>query len=71
MLHGVRDGLVQVENVAWLEARLAALGKTNLFAKIVLPDANHFIPWERPGEVAGGIEKLIRLTEHREQRSGW
>src|SRR5262245_7073126 len=69
MLHGTRDDFVQVENVAWLESRLAALGKTNLFAKIVLPGANHFIPWERPGDVAGGIEKLIRLTEKQGQRS--
>ncbi len=69
MLHGTRDGLVQVENVAWLESRSAALGKTNLFAKIVLPGANHFIPWERPGDVAGAIEKLIRLTEKQGQRS--
>jgi pimeloyl-ACP methyl ester carboxylesterase len=69
MLHGTRDGLVQVDNVAWLESRLAALGKTNLFAKIVLPDANHFIPWERPGDVAGGIGELIRLRERRRERS--
>lgn len=69
MLHGSRDDFVQVENVTWLESRLAALGKTNLFAKIVLPGANHFIPWERPGDVAAGIEKLIRLTEQQGQRS--
>jgi pimeloyl-ACP methyl ester carboxylesterase len=69
MLHGTRDDFVQVENVTWLESRLAALGRTNLFAKIVLPGANHFIPWERPGDVAAGIEKLIRLTEEQERRS--
>lgn len=69
LVRGTSDGLVQVENVVWLESRLAALGKTNLFAKIVLPGANHFIPWERPTDVTGGIETLIRLAEQRGQRS--
>jgi pimeloyl-ACP methyl ester carboxylesterase len=71
MLHGTRDDFVQVENVQWLESRLATLGKTNLFAKIVLPDANHFIPWERPGDVAIAIKRLIQLTEQRGQRADW
>ena len=48
MLHGDHDPLVPVENVAWLEQQLAALGKTNRFAKIILPGVNHFIPWEHP-----------------------
>src|SRR5262245_46998958 len=65
MLHGTRDDFVQIENVRWLESRLPALGETNLFAKIVLTRANHFIPWERPGDVAGAIEELIRLTKKR------
>ncbi len=63
MLHGTRDDWVPVENVAWLESQLAALGKTHLFAKVVLPGAGHFIPWERPGEVADGIKKLAQMIE--------
>ncbi len=56
MLHGGRDPLVPVENVAWLETRLAAVGKTNLFTKIIHPDFNHFIPWEHPDAVEAAIQ---------------
>ena len=59
MLHGDRDPMVPVENVAWLEQQLGALGKTNLFAKIILPGVNHFIPWEHPDEV----NRALRLLE--------
>ena len=62
MLHGDQDPLVPVENVAWLEQRLTALGKTNLFAKIILPGVNHFIPWEHPDEVARGIRLLVTMS---------
>lgn len=62
MLHGERDPLVPVENVAWLEQQLTALGKTNLFAKIILPGANHFIPWEHPDEVERGIWQLEKMA---------
>lgn len=62
MLHGDRDPLVPVENVAWLEQQLATCGKTNLFAKIVLPGANHFIPWEHPKAVARGIRQLEKMA---------
>jgi pimeloyl-ACP methyl ester carboxylesterase len=68
MLHGARDRLVPVENVAWLESRMVALGKTNLFAKIELPEANHFIPWERPADVAEGIRALARMAERDRKR---
>jgi len=61
MLHGDRDPLVPVENVAWLEQQLAASGKTNLFAKIILPGVNHFIPWEHPDEVKRGIHLLDKM----------
>jgi pimeloyl-ACP methyl ester carboxylesterase len=61
MLHGDRDPLVPVENVAWLEGQLAASGKTNLFAKIILPGANHFIPWEHPEAVERGIRRLEEM----------
>ncbi len=62
MLHGDHDPLVPVENVAWFEQQLAALGKANLFAKIILPGVNHFIPWEHPGEVERGIRLLINMA---------
>jgi pimeloyl-ACP methyl ester carboxylesterase len=61
MLHGDRDPLVPVENVAWLEQQLAALGKTNLFGKIILPGVNHFIPWEHPEAVERAIRKLDEM----------
>ena len=62
MLHGDRDPLVPVENVAWLEQQLAAVGKTNLFAKIILPGVNHFIPWEHPDAVKRGIQLLEKMA---------
>jgi pimeloyl-ACP methyl ester carboxylesterase len=62
MLHGDRDPLVPVENVAWLEQQLGALGKTNLFAKIILPGVNHFIPWEHPAEVERALRQLDQMT---------
>ncbi len=58
MLHGDKDPLVPVQNVAWLEQQLAAAGRSNLFAKIILPGVNHFIPWEHPGEVERGVHLL-------------
>ncbi len=62
MLHGDRDPLVPVENVAWLEQQLTALGKTNLFAKIILPGVNHFIPWEHPDAVERSIHVLDTMA---------
>jgi pimeloyl-ACP methyl ester carboxylesterase len=62
MLHGDRDPQVPVENVAWLENQLCALGKTNLFAKIILPGVNHFIPWEHPIEVEHALRQLGQMT---------
>jgi pimeloyl-ACP methyl ester carboxylesterase len=53
---------VPVENVAWLEQQLGALGKTNLFAKIVLPGVNHFIPWEHPAEVERALHLLAKMA---------
>lgn len=52
-----------------VEKRATDAQLTVIFAKIVLPGANHFILWERPGDVAAGIEKWIRLTEVQERRS--
>ena len=62
MLHGDRDPQVPVENVTWLENQLDALGKTNLFAKIILPGVNHFIPWEHPIEVEHALRQLGQMT---------
>jgi len=62
MVHGDRDPQVPVENVAWLEQQLGALGKTNQFAKIILPGVNHFIPWEHPDAVERGIRLLTRMV---------
>ena len=58
MLHGDGDPLVPVENVQWLEQKLGAAGKCRLFAKIILPGVNHFIPWEHPEEVERAIRRL-------------
>jgi pimeloyl-ACP methyl ester carboxylesterase len=62
MLHGDRDPLVPVENVAWLEQQLKALGKTNLFAGKILPSVNHFIPWEHPDEVESAVYLLDQMA---------
>lgn len=62
MLHGDQDPLVPVENVAWLEQQLGALRKTNLFAKIILPGVNHFIPWEHPIDVERALRQLDLMT---------
>jgi len=61
MLHGDRDPLVPVQNVAWLEQQLAAAGKSGLFAKIILPGVNHFIPWKHPFEVESAIGQLRQM----------
>jgi pimeloyl-ACP methyl ester carboxylesterase len=55
MLHGDHDPLVPVQNVDWLKNQFALAGKSKLFASIVLPGVNHFIPWGHPDEVAKAI----------------
>jgi pimeloyl-ACP methyl ester carboxylesterase len=67
MLHGDRDPLVPVENVAWLEQQLAAAGKTNLFAKIILPGVNHFIPWEHSDEVVKAVGLLNEMYDRQRE----
>jgi len=62
MLHGDDDPLVPVENVAWLQAQLAALGKSAQFAKIILPGVNHFIPWQHPADVRRAIGLLVKMA---------
>ena len=58
MLHGAKDRQVPVENVAYLQAQLAAAGKTNLFEPLVFAGYNHFIPWEHPDAVEAALRKL-------------
>ena len=65
MLHGDKDPLVPVQNVAWLEQQLGAAGKSNLFAKIILPGVNHFIPWEHPDEVLRGVRLLEEMARQK------
>jgi len=69
MLHGTHDPVVPVENVGWLERQLAGLGKSALFAKIMIPNANHFIPWEHPREVEQAIQLLDQMVSARERAS--
>jgi pimeloyl-ACP methyl ester carboxylesterase len=64
MLHGGRDQLVPVENVAWLQGQLTAAGKKELFTGNVLPDYNHFIPWEHPEAVAAAITILKQKAQN-------
>ena len=61
-MHGDNDPLVPVENVDWLEKQLKQAGKSALFAKIVLPGVNHFIPWEHPEEVAKAVKMLAGMA---------
>jgi pimeloyl-ACP methyl ester carboxylesterase len=65
MLHGDVDPLVPIQNVDWLKNQLALAGKSKLFASIVLPGVNHFIPWEHPDEVAKAIGKLNDMATER------
>ena len=65
MLHGDSDPLVPFQNVDWLKNQLALAGKSKLFASIVLPGVNHFIPWEHPDEVAKAIGKLNDMATER------
>jgi pimeloyl-ACP methyl ester carboxylesterase len=59
MVHGIKDGLVPVANVDFLECELGRVGKTNLFSKIIIPEYNHFIPWEHPEVVRTAIGRLL------------
>jgi pimeloyl-ACP methyl ester carboxylesterase len=60
MLHGGKDHQVPVANVEYLRGQLAAAGKTNLFSQIVIPQFNHFIPWEHPEAVEAALSMLTR-----------
>jgi pimeloyl-ACP methyl ester carboxylesterase len=64
MLHGAKDPLVPVENVAYLEHELDADGQGALFHKIIFPDYNHFIPWEHPAAVRQAIAEVVDATKN-------
>jgi pimeloyl-ACP methyl ester carboxylesterase len=70
MLHGTEDRQVPVANVAYLGARLGALGKSNLFDAMVLPGYSHFIPWEHPEAVESALAKLTNRVEALPARAG-
>ncbi len=66
MLHGTRDRQVPLANVDYLRAQLTTAAKSNLFDAIVVPNYNHFIPWQHPD----AVEKAIQLlTNHMQQVS--
>lgn len=64
MLHGGQDYQVPISNLEYLREQLATAGKENLFAQLIFPDDNHFIPWEHPEAVEAAIRMLIdRLSQ--------
>ncbi len=60
MLHGEKDGLVPLANVDYLESELRGHGRAHLFAKILLPDGSHFIPWKQPKSLRRAVARLAR-----------
>lgn len=58
MLHGTQDENVPVENVAYLETKLAHAGHSDLFEKRVYSGINHFIPWQHPELVQASLASL-------------
>ncbi len=58
MLHGGKDRLVPSANVDYLEAALRTDGRGALFTKVILPNANHFIPWQQPTALREAILRL-------------
>lgn len=62
MLHGTKDRLVPFANVAFLERELAKVGKINLFAKLIVPGGNHFLPWEHPEIVHDAVNEILSAS---------
>lgn len=60
MLHGQKDRLVPPANVDYLEAELRAAHHERWFTKIILPDGNHFIPWQEPAALREAIQTAAR-----------
>ena len=63
MLHGGKDRQVPVANVEYLRSQLDAAGKTNLFSQIIMPQFNHFIPWEHPEAVEAALAMLTKCLK--------
>jgi pimeloyl-ACP methyl ester carboxylesterase len=69
MLQGERDRQVPAANVAYLQSRLAALGRADLVTARVFPDYTHFIPWEHPDAVTQAVALVLaRLEEPAKSR---
>lgn len=62
MLHGTKDPLVPVANVAYLENQLSTAGKSALFNKMLMEGYNHFIPWEHPEAVSAAIDLILKKS---------
>ncbi|MGB8170188.1 MAG: alpha/beta hydrolase [Chthoniobacteraceae bacterium] len=58
MLHGGSDYQVPVSNVEYVRSQLTNAGKDALFAQLIFPEYNHFIPWEHPDAVEAAIRKV-------------
>ena len=52
IVHGTADPLVPVANVAYIEANLSAV---RCLHKLLLPNVNHFLPWNSQDTVRDGI----------------
>ena len=63
MLHGTKDRLVPPANVEFLERELRKVGKTDLFAKMIVPGGNHFLPWEHPEIIHNAVHELLSTCE--------
>jgi pimeloyl-ACP methyl ester carboxylesterase len=61
MLHGAKDYQVPISNVEYVRTQLATAGKGNLFAQLIFPEYNHYIPWEHPE----AVEAAIRIVSDR------
>lgn len=63
MLQGDRDAQVPDRNLAYLEARFAALGKSGKLQTRLFLGYNHFMMWEHPAEVNAAISDFLALSE--------
>jgi pimeloyl-ACP methyl ester carboxylesterase len=65
MVHGLRDQQVPPTNVDFLRQCLESAGKSTLLETLILPEADHFIPWEHPEAVETALRRMterIRAT---------
>jgi pimeloyl-ACP methyl ester carboxylesterase len=59
MLHGEQDRLVPVANVDYLEDALRTGRHPDGFTKNLLPDGNHFIPWQQPAALRAALDRVL------------